>query len=137
MNTKTMITIILLIFSFTNSIAQNKIVDKTYVAQVGASCKKMDNGGCMIYSYCSFKFEKDSVLVSNFTKASCSPIEKESFYNTILPERIKYSYSIKNNVITIKNFTEYGKLKYYLGNIIGRKEMNYKEYEKLIFELQK
>ena len=137
MKFKTIIILLLSIFGFTNLIAQNKIIGKTYIAEVGASCKQMDNGGCMIYFYCSFKFEKDSVLVSNFTKVSCTPTEKESFYNTILPVKVKYSYKIKNNVITIKNFTAYGKLKYYLGDIIGRIEMNYKEYEKLIFEQQK
>ena len=53
--------------------SQNAIIRKTYKAEISASCKEMNNGGCMIYNYCILEFEKSIVKVSYSTEASCTP----------------------------------------------------------------
>ena len=75
------ITLLLISINLFSQTEQNNYSGKFYVAEISASCKKMVNGGCMIYSYCVMKFDKDSVEVSYPTKASCSPSEVEKNYN--------------------------------------------------------
>ena len=40
------------------------MIGKTDEAEVGASCKQANWGGCMIYKYNAFTFKKDTVIVS-------------------------------------------------------------------------
>ena len=44
--------------------AQINFIGKIYKAQISASCKLMNDGGCIIYTYRVLTFSKDSVLVS-------------------------------------------------------------------------
>ena len=53
--------------------SQNTLVGKKYKAEISASCKEMNDGGCMIYNYCILEFEKSIVKVSYSTEASCTP----------------------------------------------------------------
>ncbi|QYS92306.1 hypothetical protein JJC04_07355 [Flavobacterium covae] len=73
---------------------------------------------------------KLEVIVNFSSEEYCTPnnvVNKKSINEK------HYSYRIKNNTIIIKNFNEYGNL-YYKGNkLIGKKEMNYKEFVPLIF----
>ncbi len=112
--------------------SQKQVIGKTYNAQVSASCKEMnDGGGCMDYTYCEIKFEKDSALVSYTSREYCTP--KSDKRNNDISEKIKYYYTIKKDIITIKNFNQYGKLSYFGNKLIGKKEMNYNEFIPLVF----
>jgi hypothetical protein len=129
------ISILVFAIVFTLNInAQTKLVGEKYTAHTGSSCKELQDGGCMIDYYCELKFEKDSVLVLNYMKASCSPPEKNSFYNNQVPQKTKYRYNTKNNIITIKDFNVYGELKIVGKKLIGKKGMNYNEFVSLEFK---
>ena len=122
---------------FISCISQNTLAGKTYKAEVSASCEKFKNGGgCMIYDYCILEFEKNIVKVSYSTEASCTPKERENTYNNNVSQKTEYNYTIKNNVLNIKNFNTYGKLTIKQKKLIGRKEMNENEFSKLEFLLQ-
>ena len=123
---KIVLFVLTLLFCFKLN-AQDKLVGRTYKAQVSKSCNDMVG---MDYTYCVLKFEKDSVLVTYRMRIDYP--HNEADYNQ--NNRKKYKWSIKKNIITIKNFSDYGKLIYKGNSLIGRKEMNYKEYKKLIFE---
>ena len=117
--------------------SQNTLAGKTYKAEVSASCEKFKNGGgCMIYDYCILDFKKNIVNVSYSTKASCTPKEIENNYKINQSEKMQYGYTIKNNIVNIKNFNTYGKLFINQKKLIGRKEMNENEFSKLEFEQQ-
>ena len=128
---------LVLIFSISLKLySQNAIVGKAYKAEISASCKEMNDGGCMIYNYCILEFEKNIVKVSYSTEASCTPKERENTYNNNVSQKTEYTYTIKNNVVTIKNFYSYGKLIIKQKKLIGQKEMNDNEFSKLEFLLQ-
>ncbi|WP_309609367.1 hypothetical protein [Flavobacterium sp.] len=118
-------------------ISQNTLADKKYKAEVSASCEKFKNGGgCMIYNFCILEFEKNIVKVSYITKAYCTPKEMENDYKNNVLQKTEYNYTIKNNVVNIKNFNTYGKLTIKQKKLIGQKEMNDNEFSKLEFLLQ-
>ncbi len=113
----TLIIIFLLInINLFSQTEQNNYSGKFYVAKISASCKKMVNGGCMIYSYCVMKFAKDSVEVSYPTKASCSPSEVEKKYNdnNIIK---KYKWIIKSDKLVIKGFEDLNKYSFSEKNV--------------------
>ena len=116
--------------------SQNTLVGKKYKAEISASCKEMNDGGCMIYNYCILEFEKSIVKVSYSTEASCTPKERENIYTNNVSQKIEYNYTIKDNIVTIKKFNPYGKLTISQKKIIGQKEMNKNEFSKLEFLLQ-
>ena len=117
--------------------AQSDLIGKKYKAEIRTSCEKFKNGGgCMIYNYCILEFNKNIVKVSHSTEASCTPKERENTYNNNVSQKTEYNYTIKNNVLNIKNFNTYGKLTIKQKKLIGRKEMNKTEFFKLEFLLQ-
>ena len=70
----------------------------------------MTNGGCMIYSHCVLKFDKDSVQVSYPTIASCSPTELEKEYNSNNYNLTKkYKWIITSDKLVIKGFEDLNK----------------------------
>lgn len=77
-----LINICLLVFTLLawDGYAQDSPVGKRFVAQTGASCKEMTDGGCMIYTYCVLAFETDSVAVYYNVEASCTPQSREANY---------------------------------------------------------
>jgi hypothetical protein len=132
MKTKMIIHLVFTFFFAISIKAQTKIIGKKYTAQVGASCKELTDGGCMIYSYCHLEFEKDSVLVLHTFKEYCTPKRDEN--RNQAAQKTKYRYTFKNNIIIIKNFNSYGKLTLAGKKLIGRIEMNYKEFVALVFK---
>lgn len=74
--------------------AQNNILEnKEYSIKISEACKAFKDGGCLVTTYNSLKFEKDSVSVEAYTKADCDVIEKKAYYDSSsLLE--KYSYQI-------------------------------------------
>jgi hypothetical protein len=125
---------ILIFFLFLSIIinAQSYLIGKKYTANIGTSCKLYNDGGCTIYNYCDLEFEKDSVVISNRTKILSTrkgtDTKKES------QEKKRYKWSICKNVISIKNFKDFGKLTLTNINIIGHKIINNNEFRKIIFE---
>jgi hypothetical protein len=89
----------------------------------------------MIYIYCTLKFDKNYVTVfyDSETYSNGNYVEENSKNTGIGKE---YKWTQQHNVITIKNFNDYGKLKIVDENLIGRKEMNYNEYKKIEFKEQ-
>lgn len=113
-------TLLLSICCFFTSHAQNSMSGKNYKALLRSSCIKMVNGGCMQYDYNLLKFEKDSVIVSSKMEVRCVPKEREKGYQSIRkPISKKYHWSIKNNMISIEGFDEYGKLSMVGEELIG------------------
>ncbi len=63
-------------------IAQGNILEnKEYSIIVNEACKSFNDGGCLITTYNTLKFEKDSVLLRAYTKADCDVAERNAFYN--------------------------------------------------------
>ncbi len=120
-----------------NSYAQYSPVGKTFSAQVSASCRETTTGGCMIYTYCNLSFEKDSVAIFDYTEKNCiSSDPSGSFQKNGYGPTKKYSWKIKDGLITIKDFTDYGNFNQYDAAVLaGKKEMNGK-WEELDFTLR-
>lgn len=117
-NLTLIITILLININLFSQTAQNNYSGKFYVAEISASCKKMVNGGCMIYSYCVMTFDKDSVEVSYPTKASCSPSEVEKNYNNNNSNLIKkYKWIIRSDKLDIKGFEDLNKYSFSEKNV--------------------
>jgi len=110
------ITFLLININLFSQTVQNNYSGKFYVAEISASCEKMVNGGCMIYSYCVMKFDKDSVEVSYPTKASCSPSEVEKNYNNINIIK-KYKWIIRSDKLDIKGFEDLNKYSFSEKNV--------------------
>ncbi len=129
--------LITILFITLNLYSQNQIIGKTYKSQVSASCKEFDNGGgCMSYTYCTLHFLKQIVWVSYQYESLCSVQSEDSSNKTNEKLKTKYFYKIKNNIISTKGFDTYGKLTLVGKKLIGKKEINYKEYINLEFEQQ-
>ncbi|HEX8015617.1 MAG TPA: hypothetical protein VF465_10325 [Flavobacterium sp.] len=54
---KQVFAIIFSFFLFINGYGQMKFANKTYVVEMGATCKDMTDGGCMIYTYRILEFK--------------------------------------------------------------------------------
>ena len=123
-------TINLLLLYCVNANAQNNLVGKTFVAEVGLACKIMADGGCSIYTYRVFKFEKDSVFISYRVKADCPTKANENRYEHIYDHlKETHKWTINNGIITIENFNDYGKLTMQQSKLIGKTD----QVEKLEF----
>ena len=110
---------LMLFCSFTVS-AQDNILGKTYKAQIGESCRKTTEGGCMVYTFRVLEFEKDSVIITYKVKASCEPKERENGLEKMYDRLIeKYKWSITDRIINIQGFNEYGKLSIEAEKLIG------------------
>ena len=87
--------------------AQNKI----YVAENGISCKETENGGCTIYNYCAYKYERDYVLVSYPTIKCCNEKGMPLVYTLSSTKPIKkYRWTTLKQTVKIKGFAKYNKL---------------------------
>ncbi len=80
---------------------QGTLNGKKFQALVSESCEEMIGGGCMLYEYCLISFEKDSAAISYFTKASCSPKEREKGYEQTIQE--KHVWHAENDKVYINN----------------------------------
>ena len=99
---------------------QETLIGKTFQALIGESCEKIIGGGCWVSEYCQVSFEKDSVAISYFTKASCSP--KEASYEQIFHQRKKYIWREEQIYIIPKNETDYGSIIIDVNKITGSVE---------------
>lgn len=107
-------------FLFINGYAQ-KLANKTYIAEMGATCKDMTDGGCMIYTYRILEFKKDSVTVSYRVKANCTSKDRENGYEQMY-DNLKKTYRWKSykNILTLENFSEISNFTVDKSKIIGR-----------------
>ncbi|MBC7440095.1 MAG: hypothetical protein H7250_08950 [Flavobacterium sp.] len=132
-NTLMIKTFVLLFALFSISIsiiAQSNYSGKYYVAQIGATCKEMPNGGCMIYSHCIMKFDKDSVEVSYPTIASCTSTKMENNYNSNnLNLTKKYKWIITSDKLVINDFKDYNKYSFQEKSADFVKTLYPKEYK--------
>ena len=88
------------------TIAQQAFIGKKYLAKINETCKMMQDGGCVLYYYCSLTFDKDSVTVSNFTRMSCSPKEREARYIFKSNDR-RFQWTVNNDFIIIEKWKDY------------------------------
>jgi hypothetical protein len=110
---------------------KNKFIGNTYQAKIREACKEMIDGGCMLYTFCVLKFEKDSVQVSYRAKANCTPKEREKNYEHIYDNLTKiYKWTLDNDVITIDNFGDYGALTARDSNLFGTRGIEFVKEDK-------
>lgn len=99
-----------LFVSISGSAQRDILVNKEYAIVVSETCKSFKDGGCLVTTYNTLRFEQDSVLVKADTKADCDTPERNAFYNnnTLLG---KYPYQIHkkkgsaNHFIRINGYT--------------------------------
>jgi hypothetical protein len=114
-------TLIFLTFWLISCNGQTKLAGKTYVAEIGATCKDMTDGGCMIFTYRILEFKQDSVTISYRVKASCTPKERENGYEHMYDNLTKiYKWKINKDILIIENCKEFGKLKIQKSKLIGQ-----------------
>ena len=95
---------------FGQNAAQNAPIGKSYKALTCETCKMMNDGGCVLYTYQTLTFSQDSVWVSSEVFAQCSSKEKEDRYNHSYNHLAKsFKWNIKNDIIEIEGFDQYGK----------------------------
>lgn len=64
------------------SIAQNSLLEnKEYEVVISESCKSFNDGGCLVTTFHVLKFEKDSVQVNGYSKADCTPSDRNDGYS--------------------------------------------------------
>lgn len=118
---KKILALIILSFWLINCNGQTKLAGKTFVAEVGATCKDMTDGGCMILTYRILEFKQDSVTISYRVKASCTPKERENGYEQMSDNLKKtYRWKIRKNILVIENCSEISQLTVQKSKIIGR-----------------
>lgn len=112
---------------FTKVGAQTKLTGKTYVAEVGATCK---DGVGMIWTYRILDFKKDSVVVSYRVKENIIP-ERKGMYEHMY-DNLKKTYKWKNNnkIVSIENCKEFSKLTIQKSKLIGQDS----EMKPIVFE---
>jgi len=105
-----------MIIACQNSNAQRKLIGKTYVAEIGATCK---DGIGMIYKYRILKFDKNTVTSSYKVVASVSP-ELKKRYEQMYDDLTKtYNWKIEKDVLLIKNCNEFSKMTIQKSRIVG------------------
>ena len=91
--------------------AQITFDGRIYEAQIQIADKTMENGSCLIYTYCILSFGKDSVSVSYRREAHCNPSYLEANYKNLneksVAEKKKYLYTATNQMVRIENFQRY------------------------------
>jgi hypothetical protein len=108
---------IFLSFSFISCNGQTKLSGKTYVAEVGATCK---DGVGMIWTYQILEFKKDSVTVSYRVNASVASDRKEMYEHMYDYLKKTYKWKRSKNILTIENYPEISKLTIQKSKIIAR-----------------
>jgi hypothetical protein len=104
-------------FSFIICNGQTKLSGKTYVAEVGATCKY---GVGMIWTYQILEFKKDSVTVSYRVNASVASDRKEMYEHMYDHLKKTYKWKRSKNKLIIENYPEISKLTVQKSKIIGR-----------------
>jgi len=105
-----------MIIACQNSNAQTKLIGKTYVAEIGATCK---DGIGMIYKYRILKFDKNTVTSSYKVFASVSP-ELKKGYEQMYDDLTKtYNWKIEKNALLIENCNEFSKMTIQKSRIVG------------------
>ncbi|UPT72199.1 MAG: hypothetical protein M0D53_08155 [Flavobacterium sp. JAD_PAG50586_2] len=115
----TTITILMLLLSFP-SFSQKKLKGKTFSALYSTVKTKTEYGGkCMIYTYCSLKFDKNTVTVSFNSEADCksSQVQKEVEKSS----EQTYEWYTVNKQIHIKDFNGFEPLSFSDGKLVGKK----------------
>lgn len=79
---------------------KTRLAKTSWKAIIGTSCEKRTDGGCMITNFMQLDFGKDSVTITGFMSASCTPSEIEASYNN---DKIikKYTWKMAGNKIEI------------------------------------
>lgn len=88
-----LIIISLLLVSILGSAQNNILENKEYSIIISEACKSFQDGGCLVTTYNTLKFEKDSVSVKANTKADCDIVERNGYYDSS-SWLGKYSYQI-------------------------------------------
>ena len=90
--------------------AQSNLIGKKFTTEIGVACKEFNDGSCLLHSFCSLDFKKDSVHIYFSQKASCTDKQKEAFYekNNLNPKT--YLWTLKQDQIEIIGFSDYGNL---------------------------
>jgi hypothetical protein len=109
--------LIFLFFWLISCNGQTKLAGKTYVAEIGATCK---DGIGMIYTSRILKFDKNTVTSSYKVIASVSP-ELKAGYEHMYDDLTKtYKWKINKDIIIIENCKELGNLKIQKSKLIGQ-----------------
>lgn len=112
-------TFLMLLISF-SSFSQKKLKGRTFSTLYSTSTQKTEYGGkCMIYTYCSLKFDKSTVTVSFNSEADCKSkqIQKEVEKSS----EKTYEWYTVNKEIHIKDFNGFGTLSFSDGKLVGKK----------------
>ena len=111
---------------FADNDLSHGIAGKTYMAEIHTTCKIINDGGCMIYTYCVLKFEDGKVTVSHPVKTVCTPKEREATYAHLDNNESKqYNWFVNGKQeITIEGFNDYGHLMLKDNKLIGSIEKN-------------
>lgn len=127
------ITLVLFFINLNWASAQTNPVGKSYTALMNTTCKLFEDGGCTIETYCTISFEKKLATISYSAKASCSPEDREKFYEDAVKNNTKsYAWSRQGNMINIENFNDLENITFSENSIIGRKKESNKA-EPIIF----
>ena len=111
-----LLTIFVLIIACQNTDAQTKLIGKTYIAEIGATCK---DGIGMIYKYRILKFDKNTVTSSYKVVASVAP-ERRKGYESMYDDLTKtYQWKTEKDILLIENCKEFSKMKIQKSRIIG------------------
>ena len=106
-------------------------IGKTYSAKIGETCKSMDGGGCMIYTFRILNFKKDSVVVSYRVKADCTSKEKEKGYENMYNDLTRtYKWTVNDKIIHIAGLDDYGALSIQDSKLIGKNKIEFMEESK-------
>jgi hypothetical protein len=102
--------IVFFLLSISNLSAEqyrNDYIGRTYKAEISVSCKKFIDGGCTLFRYCVLEFEKDSVMISSYVRASCIPERNVIMYeeNNFL-DRKKYKWTKKESIIFFEDLDQ-------------------------------
>jgi hypothetical protein len=137
-----LLTLILLTMANTTAYGQNKtkfsksdFAGKTYRAEVYEMCGKIEGGGFNEHLYCDLQFKKDSVKVTHRTLRTTSVYDKVE--NSEKSENKTYKWKIRNNVIIIENFTNYGQFIFKNEQLVADKDLIFTKIDENINDVNR
>jgi hypothetical protein len=112
-------TLLMLLLSFP-SLAQKKLKGKVFSTLYSTATTKTEYGGkCKIYTYCSLKFDKNTVTVSFNSEADCKSKQVQKEVDKSSQET--YEWYTVNKEIHIKDFNRFESLSFSDGKLVGKK----------------
>jgi hypothetical protein len=114
------VTILMLLFSFPSFAQKKKLKGKVFSTLYSTATTKTEYGGkCKIYTYCSLKFDKNTVIVSFNSEADCKSKQVQKEVDKSSQET--YEWYTVNKEIHIKNFNGFETLSVSDGKLVGKK----------------